>query len=451
MAKFVLTLLTVLVFSSVTMAQSATDKQQELENERQQLNEELNEKQNLLKQNKQSTRQSLSDLAKINNRLQLQARLINNLSRQIDFDDDSIVKSQQDVRRNASLLDTLKLQYAKSMVYSYKNSSNSDFLNFIFSAYSFNDAIKRVTYLKSYRNYRELQAEDILKTEQLLRQGIVELSRNKDKKNEALQTQSKAKDALADQQKEKAQIVTQLKAQGKELSDEIAARKKQMTKVKTELASAIRKARQEAIAQAKAQADLARKAKAAQDKIDKQNALNAANNIPADNKNTPVTKPVIKPVAAPAAPQQQLALLPTAADVNLNANFISNKGSLPWPIDKGYIIMHFGLNDLPGGLQEDNPGLTIGGDIGASVKAIFDGEVTYTSTIDDMHMIVIKHGAYFSAYSNLSSITVTKGQIVHTGDVIGKVASNDEGNGSIDLMISNDKDNVNPELWLRHK
>jgi septal ring factor EnvC (AmiA/AmiB activator) len=449
-AKFVLTLLAVFIFSSVTVAQSVTDKQQELENERQQLNEELNEKQNLLKQNKQNTRQSLSDLAKINNRLQLQARLINNLSRQVDFDDDSIVKSQQDVRRNAALLDTLKLQYARSMVYSYKNSSNSDFLNFIFSAYSFNDAVKRVTYLKSYRNYRELQGENILKTEQLLRQGIVELSRNKDKKNEALQTQSKAEDALADQQKEKAQIVTQLKAQGKELSTEIAARKKQMAKVRTELASAIRKARQEAIAEAKVQAEQARKAKAAQDKIDKQNALNAANNIPTDNKNIPVTKPVVKPVA-PAAPQQQLTLLPTAADVNLNANFISNKGSLPWPIDKGYIIMHFGLNDLPGGLQEDNPGLTIGGDIGASVKAIFDGEVTYTSTIDDMHMIVIKHGAYFSAYSNLSSITVTKGQIVHTGDVIGKVASNDEGNGSIDLMISNDKDNVNPELWLRHK
>ena len=143
--------------------------------------------------------------------------------------------------------------------------------------------------------------------------------------------------------------------------------------------------------------------------------------------------------------------MPTKEDVTLNTNFVNNKGSLPWPIDKGYVIMHYGLNDLPGGVQIDNPGLTIGGDIGAAVKAIFDGQVTSVSTIDNMQLVIIKHGAYFSAYSNLSSVTVTKGQMIHVGDVIGKMASDDEGNGSIDLIISNDKDNVNPEAWLRHK
>jgi septal ring factor EnvC (AmiA/AmiB activator) len=444
--KIVLTFFSIFILSTVTIAQSVTDKQQELEQERQQLKDELDEKQNLLKQNKQNTKQNLSDLAKINNRLEIQGKLINNISRQIDFLDDSIVKSQQDVRRYAVLLDTLKLQYAKSMVYSYKNSSNSDFLNFLFSAYSFNDAMKRITYLRSYRNYREMQGDNIAKTARLLRQGISQLSRNKDKKNDALITQSKEKDVLADQQKEKAQIVNQLKAQGKELKDEIAAKKKQMLKVRTELATAIRKARTEAIAKAKADAEKARKEKLAQDKIDK---LNASNNP--GTKITPVIKPVVTTPATSIVPQHQLDLLPTIADVTLNTNFINNKGSLPWPIEKGYIIMHYGLNNLPDGLQIDNAGLTIGGDIGAPVKAIFDGQVTAVSSIDDMQMIVLKHGAYFSAYSNLTNVTVSKGQMVHTGDVIGRMATSDEGNGSIDLMISDDKNNVNPEVWLRHK
>jgi murein hydrolase activator len=434
------------------MAQTATDKQQELEQERQQLKEELQEKQNLLKQNKQSTRQSLGDLAKINNRLELQARLINNISHQIDFDDDSIAKSQQEVRRYAFLLDTLKVEYAKSMVYSYKNSSNSDFLNFIFSAYNFNDAIKRITYLRNYRSYREMQGENILKTERLLRQGITELSRNKDKKNDALVAQSKEKDVLADQQKEKAQIVNQLKAQGKELSTEIAARKKQMGKVRTELTLVIKKAKADAIAEAKVQAAQAKadaqRIKKAQEAQDKLNKLQAINN-PAI-KTLPVTKAPIKPVT-PTISQPQMDLLPTKEDVTLNTDFIRSKGSLPWPIDKGYIIMHYGIVNLPVGGQIDNPGLTIGGDIGASVKAIYDGQVTSVSAIDNMELVIIKHGAYFSAYSNLSSATVTKGEMVHVGDVIGKMASDDEGNGSIDLIISNDKDNVNPEVWLRHK
>ena len=446
MIKIALTFFSIFILSTVTIAQTVMDKQQELEQERQQLKDELDEKQNLLKQNKQNTKQNLSDLAKINNRLEIQGKLINNISRQIDFLDDSIVQSQQDVRRYAVLLDTLKLQYAKSMVYSYKNSSNSDFLNFLFSAYSFNDAMKRITYLRSYRNYREMQGENISKTARLLRQGISQLSRNKDKKNDALITQSKEKDVLADQQKEKAQIVNQLKAQGKELKDEIAAKKKQMLKVRTELATAIRKAREEAIAKAKSDAEKLRKAKLAQDKLDK---LNASNNPAA--KITPVIKPVVTTPVTSTVPQRQLDLLPTIADVALNTNFINNKGSLPWPIDKGYIIMHYGLNDLPDGLQIDNAGLTIGGDIGAPVKAIFDGQVTAVSSIDEMQMIVLKHGAYFSAYSNLTNVTVTKGQMVHTGDVIGRMATSDEGSGSIDLMISDDKNNVNPEIWLRHK
>jgi septal ring factor EnvC (AmiA/AmiB activator) len=432
---------TILIFISVfivstAVAQSGSDKeQQELERERQELKNEIQEKQDLLEKNKQNTRQSLSDLAKINSKLDLQERVINNLNRQVNLLDNNITKSQRDVHRLGLLLDTLKLEYEKSMIYSYKNRSNSDFLNFIFSASSFNDAIKRITYLKSYRSYREMQGENIIKTEQLQRQRINELSDNKQKKNTVLQTQSKEIDVLADQQKERSQIVLKLKAQGKELNNEIAAKKKQMQKVGNVLAAAIKRARQDAIAKAKADAEKARK--------DEQN------NLITNHTSSVSVKPANKPITPAIAPKQDL--LPTAADVKLNANFIGNRGSLPWPIDKGYIIMHFGLNELPNGVKVDNPGITIGGDIGASVKAIFDGEVTAVSNIDDMQMVVLKHGAYFSAYSNLTNVNLTKGQTVHTGEVIGKVAQNDEGNGSIDLIISSEKDNMNPESWLRRK
>src|SRR5438093_11401072 len=117
--------------------------------------------------------------------------VINNINRDINLLDNTIYRSQQDVRKMTLLLDTLKQEYAKSMVYSYKNRSNSDFLNFIFSASSFNDGIKRITYLKSYRNYRQMQGENILRTQALLKSRIDELSGNKEKKNAVLQIQSK--------------------------------------------------------------------------------------------------------------------------------------------------------------------------------------------------------------------------------------------------------------------
>ena len=51
--------------------------------------------------------------------------------------------------------------------------------------------------------------------------------------------------------------------------------------------------------------------------------------------------------AAPTPPVNQgSVLLNTNADITLNDNFIKNKGLLPWPVDKGYILLHYGPNKV---------------------------------------------------------------------------------------------------------
>ena len=437
MIKIVFSFLVFTSCSVALVAQSAA--QQELEKERQQLKREIEQTQQLLDKNKKTTKENIGQLSLLNRKLNLQGNVIENISKDINLLDNTISKSQHDVNKLQVLLDTLKQEYAKSMVYAYRNRSNSDFLNFIFSSGSFNDAIKRITYLKSYRNYREMQGENILRTQELLKERIDELGGNKKKKRVVLQTQSKELSVLESQQQEKNQLVAKLKAQGKELNSQIAAKKKQMQKVSNAIAAAIKRAqdaaRREAIAKAKE--DKARR--------DAETKKNNADNKP-DN---PATKPVVirpnKSVAAPSV------LLGNDADVKLNANFISNRGSLPWPVDKGYMIMRFGPQKLEIGVTVDNPGITIGSDIGSSVKALFDGEVASVTNIDDMQLVVLKHGAYFTTYSNLSGVNVSRGQNVHTGQVLGKVAPNDEGLGSIDLIISNERGNLNPEGWLRRR
>ena len=172
-----------------SLAQSTA--QQELEKQRLELKREIEQTQELLDKNNKNTKESLGQLSLINRKLNLQENIIDNISKDINLLDNSIYKSQRDINRLQVLLDTLKQEYGKSMLYAYKNRSNSDFLNFIFSASSFNDAIKRVTYLKSYRNYRELQGDNILRTKVLLNQHIEELTGNKVKKGQVLQTQSK--------------------------------------------------------------------------------------------------------------------------------------------------------------------------------------------------------------------------------------------------------------------
>ncbi len=443
--SFFLLLLSFFIRHSL-LAQSTA--QQELEKQRLELKREIEQTQELLDKNKKSTKESLGQLSLINRKLNLQENIIENISKDINLLDNSIYKSQRDINRLQVLLDTLKQEYAKSMLYAYKNRSNSDFLNFIFSASSFNDAIKRVTYLKSYRNYRELQGDNILRTKVLLNQRIEEMSGNKEKKGQVLQIQSKELSVLEVQQQEKNQIVKKLKEQGKELNNQIAAKKKQMQKVSNAIAAAIKRAQEMARKEALAKA-LEEKAKRDAD----EKAAEKSRLALAKGNNTPVAKSVpLKPEKAlPISVRQESILLGNDAEVKLNANFISNKGSLPWPVDKGYMIMRFGPQKLDIGVTVDNPGITIGSEIGTSVKALFDGEVSSVTNIENMQVVIIKHGAYFSTYSNLSGVHLSRGQNIHTGQIVGKVAPNDEGIGSIDLIISNEKSNLNPEGWLRRR
>ena len=445
MIKIVVTFLSVFIFSINSFAQvPATNEQQDLEKQRQQLKREIEETQALLNKNKKTTKENISSLALINKKLSLQENVIDNISRDINLLNNTIYKSQHDINGMQLLLDTLKQEYAKSMIYSYKNRSNSDFLNFIFSASSFNDAIKRITYLKSYRNYREIQGENILRTQELLRNRIDELSGNKKKKSAVLEIQGKEANILQNQQEEKNEVVKQLKAQGKELNNQVAAKKKQMQKVSNAITAAIRRAVEEAKRETAA--------KAAADKKIKDAELKASKNTTENTTDVAATKTITKvPKKETAVPVAHgSVLLNTNADIALNDNFIKNKGILPWPVDKGYPLLHYGSNKV-GDIAIVSEGISIGCEIGTPVKIIFGGEVVSVNYIDDVQVVIVKHGSYFTGYSNLTGVNLNKGQKVQTGQVIGKVAANLDGVGAMDLFISNEKSGLNPEQWLRRR
>jgi len=427
MQKIILTV--AIAFASL---HSFSQNKDELLKQRQQLKKEIEETEKVLNATKKTTKENMGQLTLINKRLDLQGNVIENITGQLKFIENDIYKSQKEVNKLSRILDTLKQEYAKSMVYAYKNRNSYDFLNFIFSASSFNDAIKRITYLKSYRNYREQQGENIMRTQELLHQRIGELSGNKQKKNVVLQEKNKEMTVLEKQQEEKEKIVAKLKSKQKELTAQITNKRKQDAKLRNMITVMIN--REIAIARKKAEDD-----KKAKDK-----ALADANKNKPTNNDVAVTRPSVR-----TPKKTESVLVSSEADRLLDANFERNRGSLPWPAD-GYILSHYGPNSL-GPVEYNNPGVSIGASIGAPVKAIFDGEITLVNSMDDKQVVFIKHGKYFTVYSNLSSASVQKGQNVKTGQVVGRVGANDDGQGEVDLIIMKESNNVNPEQYLRRK
>ncbi len=445
MTKLIFSILAFLTMSVVVYAQPKS--REELEKQRQQLRKEIEETEKLLNSNKAQTKENLLQYNLIAKKVNLQDRVIDNINRDLNRLDDNMYLISKDVRRYDLLLDTLKQEYAKSMVYAYKNRSSYDFLNFIFSSANFNDAMKRISYLKSYRNYREMQGDNIVRTQDLRKKRIQDLNGTKQEKNQVLQVQSKEMAILETQQKEKDRVIAELKKQGKQLNKQIAAKQKQMQKVNTAIAAAIRAAQEEARKEAMAKAAAEKKRlKEEADRIAKANAsANASNDVKSNPPKTTITP---KPTPASKAPES---VLLNSENTALNASFEKNRGTLPWPLDRGVILMHYGANTLPSGSIMDVTSVTISSEIGTPVKAVFDGTVTAVKPIEDMIVVIVQHGRYFTTYSNLSGVTVQKGQSIRTGQTLGRVASNFDGIGAIDFYISNETNNYDPEKWLKRR
>jgi septal ring factor EnvC (AmiA/AmiB activator) len=329
-------------------------------------------------------------------------------------------------------LDTLKAQYSRSVVYAYKNRSNYDFLNFIFSAANFNDALKRIAYLKSYRSYREQQVNSIIETQQQIEKRKQTQIGQMNEKKLAIQNQAKQVEVLQSQKKEKDEAVNEMRSKEKELKKQIASKQKRDRDLKSAILAIVRREAKKAEEEAKAKA----KAKETVTTTD----------VGAANANTRTT-------TAPAAkPRSYLDF--NAEDVKLNASFESNRGKLPWPVDNGVVSIHFGPYEVEGTkLRGDNPGITVSTpSAGMAVKSVFNGEVAGVYNMGDGMAVTIRHGKYFTTYSNLTSVTVGKGMDVATGQAIGKVGQSDDGSGGqIDFILMIESKNVNPEPWLRRR
>ncbi len=447
MRKKILVLLFFAGFGFLAYGQPADDKSQ-LEKERQEIQRELNEIQGMYNKVKGQTKQTLGQLNMLNRKINLQEQYIGTISKELRSIDDDIYLSEIEIYRLRKQLDTLKAQYARTVVYAYKNRSNYDYLNFISSASSFNDAVKRIAYLKSYRTYREKQVKTILETQELIAQRKKQQLVRKDQKNVALQSQTKQVQELAVQKKEKDAVVSQLKSKEKELQGQIATKKKRDRDLQNAITAIVRREIESAKAKAKAEAEAKRKADELAEKKNPEKAP-VTTTSPITN---PTTTPTVTTKRNEPAKRPDSYLDFTAKDVALNSSFQANKARLPWPVDNGVVTLRFGNNKIENTLLTfDNPGITIATpSAGVAVKAVFDGEVSGVYNLGDGMAITIRHGKYFTTYSNLSGVTVSKGAAVKTGQQIGRAGKDDDGNGGqIDFILMIETRNVDPLPWLR--
>lgn len=486
MLKRVFSLLVVLLLGGLV---ASAQNREDLQKQKQSIEKELAELNQLYRETQKNTKTSVKQLAIIKRKINARESLINGINREVKQLDETIYLNELDIYRLRKELDTLKVKYAKSIVFAYKNRSSYAYLNFLFSAGSFNDAMKRVTYLKSYRQNRETQANTIVKSEQLLQEKIGVLSKNKKERLSTLEVQNKQLVDLEEDRKEQDQVVAQLKGKEKELNKQIRDKENQRQKVAVAINAVIRREIEEARKRDEAKRlkalEDARKLKAAQDAAaaaaaqEKKNAAGttskpasgstatkpstagstvAANGSAADNSasvNPP--KPTLNdPVSGVSSASKDRTYSPlesTPEGMEQSINFENNRGRLPWPVSNGIVTVGFGTQSYAGTkLMQKSDGLEIAVPVGSPVRCVADGEVVYAGEVADENIVLVKHGKYFTGYKNLSSVAVSRDQKVKAGTVLGKSGTSIDGEGGILFMIMNDKSVAqNPAPWLRSK
>lgn len=426
------------------------DTKEDIQKKQQELQKELDDLNATLNQIKKNKKQSISQLAVVQKKIRLREEMVNTLNRDLKRLDDEIVNSANEITQLKSQLDTLKQSYAKSIVFAYKNRSGYDYLNFLFSATSFNDAVKRVAYLKSYRHNREMQADNIVKTEQLMEQKVVQLTSTKTDKNKVLGEQSKQLQVLEEDKKQKDVVLKQLKSQEADVSAQIKTNEKNRISLRNALQQVIRREQQRLAEEAKKKEQQRLKEEAARKAAD---AKAAAQNKPAEQpaKQPAASNPAQGVVTGNTSNRSYSPFESTQEGLTQSINFENNKGNLPWPVNSGVVSIPFGRYQIQG-LTGSNDGITIALPLGANVKSVADGEVSAIFDLGGENAVIIRHGKYFTVYSNLATVMVSKGDQVKAGRVLGTTAADESGEGQLNFQVTNDKGvPQNPELWLKHR
>jgi len=429
MPKFLVSLLFICM-TSVLWSQSS--QQEKLEQRKAEIQKEIRDNEKLLISVKSKEKSAMNVFMIQKNKIRLKEILINTTEKQAKYLANDMYINQMKINKLNKELSVLKEDYAKMIVKSYKSRSEQSRAMFILSSDNFLQAYKRAQYLKQYTSFRKNQGEEIKSKSVELVNYNNKLNSQKIAKQKLIVENQKEKVSLVKEKEEQEKLVNSIKKDKNRIVSDIRKKQRESKTIDKQIDRLIR----EAIAEANRKAAL-----------EKARAKALANNSNAS------PKEVAAAVAKEPVSSSRIELTPEAKLIA--DNFRANRGSLPWPVEKGFISLGYGDQAHPiyNTLVIHNSGVEITTNEGASARAVFGGEVASVMILSPVNKaVMIQHGDYFTIYQNLSSVSVNKGDKVSIKQTLGRVRTNgDTGKTVIKFLLLQNTSYTNPQGWLSNK
>ena len=381
-------------FLFLTYVAFSQKNREDLESQRKALEKQIKSTSEVLQKTQKSKTKSLNELKALNVQISQRQELLSSINKELDNLEEEATIQEKNKKEAAKAINQLeeRLDHALRMSY-VRNQLQPDWI-YLLSAQSISQALTRWVYLRQYKNYVSRQLDELAEKKEKHQELIILLEENKKEKKQLFNEEEEHRRKIQAEQKTQQALLNDLGREEKKLKNQLTSTQAKKKKLDDEIARLIR------------------------EEGKKMNTSGLAT--------APETKA-------------------------LNDKFASNKGKLPWPVGKGMITGRFGNHPHPvlKGITVQNNGIDIQAEASASVKSLFNGTVASVTKIPGYdYMVMVRHGLYFTVYSKMVTVSVKKGDTVTTGQVLGKLGTEEP---ELHLEIWQDKTKLNPESWIAKK
>jgi septal ring factor EnvC (AmiA/AmiB activator) len=431
----ILVFIYLIVFSGSVFAQTKSEK---LKKEQVKIEKRIKNTKSLLDKTKNKAQSSLQELELVEAQISTRETLVKNFDEQVRAAEFEMIGKANDIKHIQERQKSLKKQYRQMLLHAFKNRNKLGKLMFVFSAHSYTEALHRNNYLEKMKEIEKTQFQLLQKNQEIVQGEYVQISSEKTTKELALNEKIKEKELIEQDKQLKEELYQILKKEEETLRSNLAKDEKEKQVLKTKINTAIQD-------ELKKSSSSSKKTKSKTKKKDSSK----------ETKKTTATKDK-KETATTPKKTEEVVYVETPESSSLGSNFSGNKGKLPFPVANGTITEKFGTNPHPTikNVFTNNNGVDISTAKNATVRSVFDGEVSSVLTIPGAgKVIIIKHGNYRTVYSNLRECYVSVGTKVSTKQSIGSLLTHESGSVSIahfeiHLVSGGNIQCLNPSLWL---
>ncbi len=376
-----------LIFLFFTVFSSAQDRKT-LEEERMRIIDKIEFTSNILKRTEKNKKATIDYLNSLQNQIRNRNKIIANLNKQINQINENINTMNIEYNNLSEKKSGIEHNFEFLLRKTYVQSLTKNKFLFLLSSTDWEDFMDRKRYLKQFNIYTKTRLQQISEQKQNLDKLLTKINVEKANVEKLIKEENDNVLKLKEESKKKDKILKELKRDRKKLVRVLKKQKKEREKLNKNIENII------------------------------------LNNLSGGN-----------------------SVIATSEAKVVSNSFEENKSKFSWPVKAGYISSHFGKHRHPTikGVYNFNNGIDFRTEPDSEVKSIFEGEVVGLMHITGYNwMIIIKHGKYYTVYSKLENVVISKGDKVKRGQTLGRIGDN----GQFHFEIWKEKTKLNPEKWI---